>query len=304
MTSIHNTGALPKISIITPSYNQGQFLEETICSVLGQGYPNLEYIVIDGGSTDGSVEIIQKYAPQLAYWVSEKDSGQVEAIQKGLDRATGDVVAWLNSDDVYTPGTLGKVGAIFRDRNPAFLYGRCDFTDVEGNFAYSLPYYEGLDLEMVITHNFLPQPSCFWRREISLAVGPLNPKLHYAMDYEYWVRVLLAGYTMESVPEVLSLYRLHDASKTCTMSSRFEDEMIQIHRDLLQNKSASVRRAVAACYRRFAAENYFWHGDRKRAMMHFRRMLTTDPTMCDLISLKVCAKSVLGISHSGVGVSG
>ena len=291
------TSPYPKISVVTPSFNQGQFLEETLCSVLDQGYPNLEYIVIDGGSTDSSVEIIQKYAPHLAYWVSEKDSGQVEAIQKGLDRATGDVVAWLNSDDVYTPGTLGKVGAIFRDRNPAFLYGKCEQTDSAGNRLITLSYREGLDLEMVITHNFLPQPSCFWRRDVCRAVGPLNPKLHYAMDYEYWVRVLLAGYAMESIPEVLSLYRLHDASKTCTTSSRFEDEMIQVHRDLLQNKGRNVRRAVAACYRRFAAENYFWHGDRKRAIIHFRRMLATDPAMCDLISLKVIVKSLLGISH-------
>ena len=125
----------PKISIITPSYNQGQFLEETICSVLDQGYPSLEYIVIDGGSTDNSGEIIQKYAPHLAYWVSEKDSGQVEAIQKGFDRATGDVVAWLNSDDVYMPGTLDKIGAAFHDMDTAFVYGNCELTDSRGNFS-------------------------------------------------------------------------------------------------------------------------------------------------------------------------
>ena len=292
---------LPKISIITPSYNQALFLEETIRSVLDQGYPDLEYIVIDGGSTDGSVEIIQKYASRLAYWVSEEDSGQVEAIQKGLNRATGEIIAWLNSDDLYTPGTLHRISRVFQEPEVAFTYGKCEFIDDKGSPMYSWPYHEELDLKTVITHNFLPQPSCFWRMDVYRTVGPLNATLHYAFDYEYWLRILLAGYKTTSVPVVFSLYRLHDESKTCTAQAKFEEEMVQIHDALLPERSAAVRKAVARCYRRFATENYFWRHDRKRAMKFFRKMFAVDPTVCDLTALKVCAKCLLRIPHRASG---
>lgn len=291
----------PKISVITPSYNQALFLEETIRSVLDQGYPDLEYIVIDGGSTDGSVEIIQKYASRLAYWVSEKDSGQVEAIQKGINLATGDVFAWLNSDDVYSPGTLNLVGELFQQESPALLYGKCDLIDTKSVPLSSLPYREGINLDKLLADHMLPQPSCFLRMDVVRQVGPLNPNLHYAFDYEYWVRILLAGYETKAVPQVFSLYRLHDESKTCTAQAKFEEEMVQIHDALLPERSAAVRKAVARCYRRFATENYFWHHDRKRAMKFFRKMFAVDPTVCDLTALKVCAKCLLRIPHRASG---
>ena len=154
----------PKVSIVTPSYNQGEFLEETIRSVLLQGYPNLEYIIIDGGSQDNSVEIIKKYEPWLAYWVSELDRGQAHAINKGFKRATGEIVTWLNSDDFYARRALGSVAQSFHKQQVDLLYGDCFFLDsAAGEYKHvkALP-----NSEISLFVGSLPQPSTFFRREV------------------------------------------------------------------------------------------------------------------------------------------
>lgn len=208
--------SFPKVSIVTPSYNQGRFLEETILSVLDQKYPNLEYIIIDGGSTDNSVEIIKKYEKHLAYWVSEKDSGQTEAINKGFRRCTGDIVAWINSDDIYLPNTFNFIVDYFIDHPEIdFVYGDAKIIDANGSFIMhrkEVPFDRTMGL--LIGFGFLiPQPSTFWRRKIFESVGLLDEKLQYAMDSDLWAKVS-EKHEIKHIPRYLSEARYHDEAKT------------------------------------------------------------------------------------------
>jgi len=291
--------AYPKISIVTPSYNQGQFLEETIRSVLLQGYPNLEYIIIDGGSQDNSVEIIKKYESFLAYWISEPDAGQTQAINKGIQHSSGQIFAWLNSDDYYTPKTLVNIGKAFWNTKFNFCYGQCDIVNSEGEFLAALPYVEDLDLLTVLSEHFLPQPSCFINMQLVKESGLLNERFQYAFDYEYWLRLLLRGVKTTSIPILLSKYRLHDSSKTQSSRILFDTEMESIHQAILQtNSNAEIKRSIARCYRRFAQEHYFWYGDREESMSFFYKMLKIDPYVCDSLTLKVYIKNLLNRPHS------
>ncbi|WP_438479473.1 glycosyltransferase [Oleiharenicola lentus] len=219
----------PVISVITASYNQGAFLEETIRSVLDQNYPNLEYIVVDGGSTDGSVEIIKKYADRLTWWVSEKDEGQSHALNKGLQHATGKIITWVNSDDRLAPASLYTVAQTFLLHSTDLVVGRCArVTEQEirphhvhrsllplGSIA-SLKIDQLLDLEThLLTGNFFQQPEVFFSREIFERAGArLREDLHYSMDYELWLRMAKAGARAFSIPEVLAIYRQHKHQKT------------------------------------------------------------------------------------------
>jgi glycosyltransferase involved in cell wall biosynthesis len=211
---------LPKISIITPSYNQGRFIEETILSVLNQGYPNLEYVIIDGGSTDGTVDAIRRYEEHLAYWVSEKDRGQVHAINKGLRRVTGEIVAFINSDDVYLSGALSAVAAHFSERpgcqwvcGDTLMFGNGHATSliravVPRSAAHCLSWsYKA------------PQPGHFWRRELIQTLG-FDEQWPYDFDHDLYVRLLLAGHKCEYLPLPLAGYRLHSASKTVAENHR------------------------------------------------------------------------------------
>ena len=177
------------ISVVTCSYNQAEFLEATLRSVLDQNYPNLEYIVIDGGSTDGSVEIIERYQHRLAYWVSEPDAGQTDALIKGFSRATGDVLAWLNSDDLYEPGTLHEVARHFdAHHDHRFVYGDATWVDRGGALLRSkreMPYNRFVWL---YSGNYMPQPSAFWRRDLYEQVGGLDAGFDLAMDADLWAR--------------------------------------------------------------------------------------------------------------------
>jgi len=290
--------AYPKISIVTPSYNQGQFLEETIRSVLLQGYPNLEYIIIDGGSQDNSVEIIRKYEPFLAYWISEPDAGQTNAINKGIRHSSGQIFAWLNSDDYYLPDTLFYIGRACRDHPFDLCYGQCEFVNFQGEYLYDWPYFQNLDLTTVIANNYIPQPSCFLNMQLVQESGLLNEGFQYAFDYEYWLRLLLKGAKITSIPMLFSKYRLHDSSKTQSSRHQFDTEMESIHQAILQTHSNSdVSRGIAQCYRRFAQEHYFWYGDRQASMAYFYKMLKIDPFACDIPTIKVQIKNLLNKRH-------
>jgi glycosyltransferase involved in cell wall biosynthesis len=181
--------SLPLVSIITPSYNQALYLEETIRSVLGQDYPNIEYLVVDGGSTDGSVEIIRRYADRLAWWVSEADSGQAEAINKGLQRARGEIVAWLNSDDVYLPGAIHCAAAAFQQNpNLGLVFGDALTTDAQGKPLNRLTF-GNWGLVDLLRFRIICQPAAFMRRSVLQQAGLLDLSYHCFLDHHLWLRM-------------------------------------------------------------------------------------------------------------------
>lgn len=225
------SSAYPKISVITPSYNQAEFLERTIRSVLDQNYPNLEYIVIDGGSTDGSIDIIRKYADRLAFWVSEPDAGQTDAINKGLRRATGEWIAWQNSDDIFYPGTFSSLAAAVEGRPGIdIVIGNINLIDrddgVFRDIRYVTPSYGAMLAEgMVLTNQ-----AAFWRRRVHSEIGWMSETLHYAFDYEWFLR-LTKGRKGLHVKECWGGYRLHEATKTSLKVGQFQTENEGILRD-------------------------------------------------------------------------
>lgn len=208
----------PKISVVTPSLNQAQFLERTILSVLNQNYPNLEYIIIDGGSSDQSVDIIRKYEKYLAYWVSEPDKGQANAINKGFQKSTGEILAWLCSDDVYLPDSLMMVSTISTQKKADLIYGNTyliNQTDKiigeHRNVRYSQIFAQSAIIDRIFS---ISQPSMFWKRELFNTVGGLNEELSNVLDNDLIIKFLLTGSKVEYCREFFSCERLHPNRKT------------------------------------------------------------------------------------------
>ena len=219
----------PKISVVTPSYNQGEYIEETIRSVLLQGYPNLEYIVIDGASTDNTARILNLYRSELTYCVSEPDNGQSNAINKGFNQATGEIMAWLNSDDRYLPHTLWRVAVAFDTYQADMVAGGC--TLLEGNsYTPIKTHHNAMPVGKVVTlpfdrllkidecgqkGEFFYQPEVFWRKELwENTGGYVDEKLHYSMDYELWLRMAHSNAQIIHIPDALVLFRIHEQQKT------------------------------------------------------------------------------------------
>ena len=216
-----------KLTIVTPSFNQGRFLEETILSVLNQGYEPIEYIVIDGGSTDESASIIRRYEDKIAYWVSEKDRGQVHALNKGLEKATGDVFAFINSDDVYLPGALSAVMSHFED-NPGSKWV-CGDTIMFGEGHDTRLIHANVPLSAAHCLSWAyraPQPGHFWKTEI--VRGGFEERWNYDFDHDMYVRLLLEGYKCEYIALPMAAYRLHPVSKTIAEGHRQLEEFDQI----------------------------------------------------------------------------
>lgn len=210
---------LPRISVVTPSFNQGTYLEATLRSVLLQGYPDLELIVIDGGSTDGSVDVIRRYEPWLAYWHSRRDDGQAAAIRAGLEIATGDVLCWLNSDDIYLPNALLRVGELFAERpGTGFVYGNRLVIDRDGVVTGRHLFPRFLTRLHWSLEQPLAQECCFWRREVYECVGGIDPTLFFVMDYDLFFRIW-RNTRARKVPEFLGCIRQHEETK----SSRHQD---------------------------------------------------------------------------------
>lgn len=220
----------PKISVITPSFNQGRFIEETIVSVIGQGYPNLEFIIMDGGSTDETVEIIKKHESKIDFWISEKDNGQADAINKGFARASGDILCWLNSDDYYLPGTLAFVADNLNIEEEELVFGNC-FHFVENqarNFGSNVTKTAAeVDLAKC---DYIIQPSSFWTRRAWEKTGALNENLNYVFDWEWFLRAQKNNVKFKSVNRYLSAYRIHESHKTGTGGGSRRKEVVEVYK--------------------------------------------------------------------------
>jgi glycosyltransferase involved in cell wall biosynthesis len=214
----------PKISIVTPSFNQGAFLEEAIQSVLDQNYPNLEYFVLDGGSSDNSVDIIHKYSSRLTYWHSQPDKGQSDAINQGFSMAAGEILAWINSDDAYYPGVLLDIAEAFQKyKDYGIIFGFNNDVDQSGRVIRHGGYFP------FFSHGFrtgfmFGQPTSFWRREVWEKCGPLDTSLHYCMDYDFFAKALLNGYRFKSIHLKVCRFRYHSNSKTLASRQNFYKE--------------------------------------------------------------------------------
>lgn len=211
----------PRISVITPSYNQGQFLEETIRSVLLQGYPNLEYIIIDGGSTDNSTEILQKYSPYISYWVSELDNGQAHAINKGLKISTGSILGWINSDDLYVKNAFQKIAKAFCDNDSySVFHGNRILLNERGKVTgLSVPP----SFVPKVTQYVICSETTFWRKRVMEQAGYLKEELQFAMDLEFFGRLYFYGKFLK-VNEYLGYFRCYGQNKSSTIPHVRQEE--------------------------------------------------------------------------------
>jgi glycosyltransferase involved in cell wall biosynthesis len=226
--NISSSKIYPLVTIVTPSYNQAQFLEATIQSVLAQDYPNIEYILVDGGSKDGSLEIIQRYSGHFSYWVSEKDKGHADALNKGFDRATGVIWAWLNSDDTYYPGTVSEAVRYLIDHpEVGMVYGDADLTDengeVIGRFASRQTSYR----QMLDGSVHIPQATTFVRASVWKQIGLLDLSLFFGFDYDLWVKIAKVS-KIQYVPRKWATFRLHGEGKSIRFDDRCYPDMLRV----------------------------------------------------------------------------
>ena len=215
----------PLVTIVTPSYNQREFLEETILSVLDQDYPAIEYIIVDGGSTDGSIEIIEKYQEKLAAWISETDRGQSDAINKGFALGHGEIMAWLNSDDIYTQDAIGEaVEALQGNPQIGMVYGDTEIINGVGEKIGDFNAKQTNFVRLMRGGVYIPQPAAFWRRELWDQAGLLNQSYYFAMDYDLWVRFSRIS-PIQYISRLWAKFRIHEDGKTSVADDQCWPEM-------------------------------------------------------------------------------
>lgn len=231
---------MPKVTIVTPCLNQGKFLEQTILSVLNQNYPNIEYILIDGGSTDGTLDIIKKYEKDISYWISEKDRGMYDATNKGLKHSSGSILAYLNSDDIYRPNTIQAV-VEYLQKHPetSMVFGNTDYIDAEGDFLYSYRY-PAFKYARYIQLNWssIPQQASFWRRRVHDTIGYFNADFKLAGDFDFFAR-LGKNLQIDHVNQVLAAQRFHCETLSCIKAKVNIEEVKKIHQDHCVNTGLS-----------------------------------------------------------------
>ena len=290
------------VSIITPSYNQAKYLEQTITSVLEQSYPSIEYIVVDGKSKDNSIDIIKKYADKLAYWVSEKDKGQADAINKGFSRATGEIIAWLNSDDYYLPGAVQAAVKVFEE-NPdiVLVYGNMLAVNEHG-VTFNTMNYSQLTLKDLLCFNIIGQPAVFMRRSALQQTSGLDATFHFLLDHLLWIQIAKQGKILH-VNQTWAAARYHAEAKNVSKAAEFGREAFRILETIAQDKDLAKallsvdRRAHASAFRVDA--RYLLDGGypAKALRQWFRALFIHPPTALGRINIFVSSLlNLLGLS--------
>ena len=219
----------PLVSIVTPSFNQAEFLDETVRSVLDQTYPKIEYIIVDGASTDGSVEKIKNYLGNIAAWVSEPDKGQTDAINKGFSMAKGEIISWLNSDDTLLPNAVEEaVDILLADPEIGLIYGDANYIDRKSEVIGQFPAAQTSLLQLKRGYVHIPQQASFFRKSLWDQVGPLDASFFFAMDYDLWVRLASIS-EIKYVPKKWANFRLHEDAKTILADDLCWPEMLRVH---------------------------------------------------------------------------
>lgn len=286
---------LPRITVVTPSFNQGPYLEATIRSVLDQGYPNLEYLIVDGGSTDQSVEVIRKYESRLAWWVSEKDNGQSHAINKGFARATGELYCYINSDDTLAPGSLMAAAKAYTNGHP-FITGWVVLLEPDGGEWPQMPFGREHNTEWFIS-NPLCQQATYWAARFNKELGPFREDLHFCFDYEFWMRIVFAGQTKPlMLKRCMGGFRMHEASKTVSQLARFQPEFQQVRSEYRKYLTPSEQQSVDRWFRDQSVKELTAKGwaalmsqDVSSARQHARALLRLDRFSPHAWKLMYCA---------------
>jgi glycosyltransferase involved in cell wall biosynthesis len=286
---------LPRITVVTPSYNQGRYLDQTIRSVLDQAYPNLEYIICDGGSTDDSVDVIKRYEHRLAWWSSGKDKGQTDAINKGLDRATGELYTYINSDDTLFPGSLMAAARAYAE-GKEWITGWAMFLEADGGEWPQLPeaYMRRIDW---FHCNPISQQGTFWAARLTKELGGFREDMHFGFDYEFWMRIIFKAKVMPHlIRKCMGGYRLHEASKTVSQYEKFRVEFKRLRSDYWhylspeeQLQAKEKRQKWEAAQLRLSAWNSMKQGNIPAAREQAREALRKNRLSVDSWKLMYCA---------------